>query len=302
MPQGLGITSLARRRKQRMFVVVTEDHHDVLPWLHAAMRRKVLPLEGWRLVHVDAHPDLGALKDAAIITKPRELYAFLDDSEYGICEWILPLAYRGHCGAVDWVKPPFAAQFREGSYAFAVGADASGALKVDCDEAYFKEDGATAAGPLEGARPLALAVVAADAIAAAPPAGAWVLDVCLDYFACRDPFAGAPPGGRLCDPLPAGGAATADEAAAAVAALEAALAPTAARPPALVTIARSTLDGYCPADLVEGLEAAVVAAVGRLYGACVVVRDLEGTKAFDAAEVARAFPQTPARKRPRHVT
>ena len=124
-----------------MFVVVTEDHHDVLPWLHAAMRRKVLPLEGWRLVHVDAHPDLGALKDAAIITKPRELYAFLDDSEYGICEWILPLAYRGHCGAVDWVKPPFAAQFREGSYAFAVGADASGALKVDCDEAYFREDG-----------------------------------------------------------------------------------------------------------------------------------------------------------------
>ena len=33
---------------------------------------------------MDAHPDLGCLRDASAIKAPRILYDFLDESEYGI--------------------------------------------------------------------------------------------------------------------------------------------------------------------------------------------------------------------------
>lgn len=62
-------------------------------------------------------------------------------------------------------------------------------------------------------------------------------------------------------------------------------------PPALVTVARSVGDGYCPAELAERLEEAVVAMAGRLYGAPRVIRDVDGTRAFVAEDVDFAFPR-----------
>ena len=286
-----------------MFVVVCEDHQDVLPWLHAAMRRGVLPLEGWSMVHADAHPDLGAVTDASVCERPRALYDWLDESEFGISEWLLPLAYRGHLAGLTWLRSPFSSQFEDGRYEVNVGAEpSSGRLCVDCDAPYFVEDEAYSAEALAGARRLDL-TVASDpdaACAAAPPRpGPWVLDICLDYFSCRDPFASDPDStlARRCGPLPFGGAETAADALAAVGALEAALRATADRPPRLVTVARSAEDGYCPPALADGLEAAVVEALGRVYGALVVERDPEGVEAFKPDRVARAFPR--AKKRPR---
>lgn len=189
-----------------MFVVVTEEHQDVLPWLHAAMRRGVLPLEGWAMVHADAHPDLGAVTDASICARPRALYAHLDESRFGISEWLLPLAFRGHLATLTWLRSPFSTAFADGSYAFAVGAEPStGKLCVDCDAPYFVEDESYSAEPLADARRLDLVVVSdARAAVAPPPAGAWVLDVCLDFFACADPFAHDPDSNlaRRCGPLP----------------------------------------------------------------------------------------------------
>ena len=189
-----------------MFVVVAEDHQDVLPWLHAAMRRGALPLTGWDMVHADAHPDLGALTDASVCERPRDLYAFLDASEFGISEWLLPLAFRGHLRRLTWLRSRFSTQFADGDYAFAVGEEPStGRLCVDCDAPYFVEDESYSTEPLARARRLELAVVSdARAAVARPPAGAWVLDVCLDYFACLDPFAHDPDSNlaRRCGPLP----------------------------------------------------------------------------------------------------
>ena len=66
-----------------MLVVVTEDHQDVLPWLHAAMRRGVLPLRAWELWHVDAHPDLGALRDATVSLELDHAFSVPGDGSDG---------------------------------------------------------------------------------------------------------------------------------------------------------------------------------------------------------------------------
>ena len=91
--------------------------------------------------------------------------------------------------------------------------------------------------------------------------------MCLDFFSCRDPFAGVPLNeSRLTGPLPSGGCDDVEDLGEAVDAFEAALLCTKSNPPALVTVARSARDGYCPPSLVDELERRVIDAVGRVYG------------------------------------
>ena len=174
-----------------MFIAVVEDHHDALPWLHVALRKKALPLTNVHLVHVDAHPDLGCLRDASAIKAPRVLYDFLDESEYGICEWIWPLVLKGHLSKITWLKPTFADQIAPGSYDITVGVDSTGALKVDSPLSYFVEDKAYSQEVLSDSRCCRLDVTESykEALSVEGP---WILDVCLDFFSCRDPFAGIP--------------------------------------------------------------------------------------------------------------
>ena len=280
-----------------MFIAVVEDHHDALPWLHVALRKKALPLTNIHLVHVDAHPDLGCLRDASAIKAPRALYDFLDESEYGICEWIWPLVLKGHISRMTWLKPTFADQIACGSYDITVGIDSTGALKVDSSLSYFVEDKAYSQEVLSDSRCCRLDVTESykEALSVEGP---WILDVCLDFFSCRDPFAGIPLNeSRLTGPLPSGGCDDVEDCVKAVDAFEAALHSTKSNPPALVTVARSARDGYCPPSLVDELERRVVDAVGRVYGDPRVCRDVGGRLALDPDEVSRAFP--PARKRPR---
>ena len=42
--------------RERVKVVVVEDHHHVLEHIHAALRRQP-SLPSWRMLHIDAHPD-----------------------------------------------------------------------------------------------------------------------------------------------------------------------------------------------------------------------------------------------------
>ncbi|KAG5182584.1 UPF0489 domain-containing protein [Tribonema minus] len=102
---------------------VVEDHHDALPFWHLAMRRKRLAQQGITMVHIDAHPDLCVTEDmqADICFQPRALYDALDNSVGGIAEWIIPLVYEGHLDTIWWLRPPWADQFTDGTYALGVG-------------------------------------------------------------------------------------------------------------------------------------------------------------------------------------
>jgi len=55
---------------------IVEDHNEVLPHIHKAIRDKILPFRGSTLVHFDAHPDLlfPAEIGADVIYEPHELY------------------------------------------------------------------------------------------------------------------------------------------------------------------------------------------------------------------------------------
>lgn len=66
-----------------MFVV--EDHYQILPFVHKAIRKKKLKFEHLKLIHVDAHPDMMVLnfENADVVFSPHELYEGLEKSEYG---------------------------------------------------------------------------------------------------------------------------------------------------------------------------------------------------------------------------
>ncbi|KAJ8603077.1 hypothetical protein CTAYLR_006677 [Chrysophaeum taylorii] len=232
-----------------MRVVVVDEHHDVLPWIHLGLRRGLGVFE---LVHYDAHPDLGGL---AVPFQPRALIDALDESEYGISEWILPLVYCGHVQRMQWVRPSFARQLADGIYEMRVGSN--GGLKVDCDENYFKIDGCYSPR-LENPKEFRLDV----GLEPSEPEGAWVLDVCLDYFACENPIGEDP----RCGELPVGGARTAAE-----------IAPIRLpkTKPRLVTVARSV--GYTPPHLADDIQTTLLRAIEAAYGPFTLHLDLEGT-------------------------
>ena len=73
-------------------VVVVEQHHECLQWVHWFVRRKVLAPRFY-FVHFDAHPDMVVPQcDASLCTRPRALYDYLHESAFGIAEWVWPLA------------------------------------------------------------------------------------------------------------------------------------------------------------------------------------------------------------------
>uniref|UniRef100_A0A7S3K368 Uncharacterized protein n=1 Tax=Aureoumbra lagunensis TaxID=44058 RepID=A0A7S3K368_9STRA len=239
--------------------VIVEQHHDVLPWLHLGMRRKVIATKGLSVVHFDAHPDLGALKNADVCFRPRELVQFLDESEYGISEWLLPLVYCGHVSRIVWVKPDFAKQIQNMTRIIRVG-KCEERLAVDCDLDYFKDDGAYSA-ELEKAREFCLDVNTVVPTNLSTP---YILDICLDYFACLNPFNGS----DTCTiPLPIGGALLSQD--------SVDLTPLSTflskikkenKQPQFITIARSATDGYTPNNLVDTIQTQVLTLLNDTFG------------------------------------
>ena len=195
-----------KRRRGAIPVFVVEQHHEALQKLHYCIRRRHCGFSGISVVHCDAHPDLTIPADmpADLCRQPKELYAALDESPGGIAEWLLPAAFAGHLDRVLWLKPPWARQIADGRERVTVGRErGTGRLRVASELAYFLDDGVCAGSDgLEDPRtfqldvasvpsPGAEAAAAAAAAAAAPyRRGHWWLDICLDFFACENPFAG----------------------------------------------------------------------------------------------------------------
>ncbi len=142
-------------------VVIVEPHQHVLEHIHHVMRRsyRKRKIKGpssttkqpWTMIHFDSHPDLACPNDsipATLCFTPRrrmasvgrrkeesfennvntengegkDLYEFLDTSQSGIAEWIIPLVFSGDMKRLCWIKNEWCHQFESGRYKFNVGA------------------------------------------------------------------------------------------------------------------------------------------------------------------------------------
>jgi len=146
-----------------------------------------------------------------------DLYNLLDRSIGGIAEWITPLVLGAELRKVSWIKRTFSDQFDEGEYSFSVGAfrtsqdESCGQcnihsfhelsedhkIAVSLKHPYYLEDDECLVKDVDHlslAKTLNLSVstinhkgCGVDDIL--PIAGSfWMLDICLDYFACLNPF------------------------------------------------------------------------------------------------------------------
>jgi len=175
-------------------LIIVEDHHLLLPHFHRLLRSKNLPWS-FSLIHFDSHPDLSCPPFPAS-TPPRSQHHLLNASQSGIAEWILPLIIYSHITATVWIKQTFCNQIPDGHHNLYVGASPAAHEHMRVASAattlkyYAEEDHQVHLHELTDAKPFPLQVITSPiAPSLAPPfATPWVLDVCLDYFACLSPF------------------------------------------------------------------------------------------------------------------
>lgn len=191
---------------------IVEDHCDVVPFLHACMRKKICcPTKKLLFVHFDAHPDMSVptttkLSDWNNLTS---LHDTLEDDVCGISQFIVPMVANEIISKVVWIRSPWSDQIDDGSYHYHVGdlispssgdgdvrRDAAVSLAVDYyvdDDSYRPESElhmATAKtvnltvaclGTLQSLETHVIDVASDDNVC-------WVLDICLDYFSTLNPF------------------------------------------------------------------------------------------------------------------
>ena len=204
-------------------VVIVEAHQHCLEHIHSVLRRKKI-FRPWKMLHFDAHPDLAcpAIPAVACFTPGRNidgkqnLYELLDARASGIAEWILPLTLATQLQTIEWIKPKFSKQFPCGRYSFQVGVHdpiwkendkpshfldlgLGAQLKVDWNHPYYLEDNVVVgANDLALAQALTLHVAELTAtneddelvlgLVMDTISQPWILDICLDYFACWNPY------------------------------------------------------------------------------------------------------------------
>lgn len=210
-----------------IYVVVVESHQHVLEHIHSILRKR-RTLESWSMLHFDAHPDLACPNvPARLCFQPRhhndvDLYECLDATSSGIAEWILPLVLAGGLTTVHWVKPAESKQLANGHHEYHVGAwippsaeyplvssfldlPSSARVCVDWKHPYYLDDASVVStDELLLAKKLHLTVSEllgeenekcteglqrkTEQVEAGYFHGDWALDICLDYFACLNPF------------------------------------------------------------------------------------------------------------------
>ena len=153
----------------------------------------------------------------------KNLYDMLDTSQGGIAEWILPLVLAGGLERVVWVKNSFCKQFDKGQYSYQVGVSTpeidngsegksnacidsfldlpeDSVVKTSLSHPYYIDDNSYIQEDLLILKKnFELSVVEVDddeTMNTGIPLSAaegikkcdWILDICLDYFICNNPF------------------------------------------------------------------------------------------------------------------
>lgn len=208
-------------------VFIVEDHNDALRWIYRCIGAKKLPATGSVLLHLDSHPDLqlptGLLEEEA--SDPRLLHERLS-----IGDWILPAVFREHFGDVVWLRPNWAHQLvpEDSVLDCRVGVDLKDrVLRIDSTLPYFVSEMMSApAARLYHTRSFHVHVLTLhercdvtaliECLRSVVGTRSWVLDVDLDFFSTRNPFADILSDVKLpvsqtstpwsCDPAPVSGA------------------------------------------------------------------------------------------------
>jgi hypothetical protein len=175
------------------------------------------PRKTWPAVQVEQHESEEKSINSESSDDPnneKDLYELLDGTSSGIAEWILPLVLAASLSDVRWIRPTgqLLKQFPLGEHQYNVGAwvpkqenpssvlsfmdlPPSALVKVDRDCPYYQDDDTSVpCGELLLPKLLRLSVaelpeeqnprVRDDERSRSP----WMLDICLDYFACLNPF------------------------------------------------------------------------------------------------------------------
>lgn len=150
----------------------------------------------------------------------KNLYDLLDSTSSGISEWILPLVLAANLQTIHWIRPKQqddsiadVNQFALGSHVFSVGAceettnhqvssfldlSLSAVVKVDYNFPYYRDDADqdsfVTTEQLKLQQTVHLLVSELPSTSSVPTdddqsrSMPWMLDVCLDYFACFNPY------------------------------------------------------------------------------------------------------------------
>jgi len=197
------------RQELQTPLVVVESHQHVLEHIHHVLRKNRGLLKGWNLVHYDAHPDMACSLTipanfcfAPRLDETNSLYDRLDETSTGISEWILPLFLAASLQNIHWIKPIFSQQLPMGISTFNVGVftgtqekvesflelNDRAVVRVDFNHPYYMDD-KVVENNLHLTKKVNLKVShAEEGVFDSETTAPWMLDICLDYFVCQNPF------------------------------------------------------------------------------------------------------------------
>jgi hypothetical protein len=186
------------------------DSHPDLACPNVPAKACFLPRQTFLCREVSGR-DSSKLVDALDEQQHKNLYEMLDTSIAGIAEWIIPLVVAADLDKVYWIKNDWCNQFSNEEYTFSVGAwdnaqkrsNETSQLEVrtflDLSDGamiktsffhpyYMDDDSSVQDSELMLKKSLHLVVSDSTRIPQIPNDKDWILDICLDYFYCRNPF------------------------------------------------------------------------------------------------------------------